>query len=362
MAEALYASSESVLDWIANQGSTRAVIAPRQGDDGAIRYEPLEPGDREAARGVLALAGPSLLPPGKLFSPPGEVLFTWGPAEDGSFRVEPRLDRAPRLLAGVHPCDLRAIHLMDRVQADGNPDPHYLARREATAIVGLACSEPCSERCFCEAMGSLDHHEGADVMLAAVDGRILAHARTPLGVSLLADLAGEPCADPEAAWARHRAARPEPFGRALPGSREALGRATTAAWSDPVWTRHTEACLACGTCNLVCPTCYCFDTRDEIDVAHPGCGERCRDWDGCMLPGFAAVAGGHDFRRDLAARQRHRVNRKFAYLPAAHGDASFCVGCGRCGAQCTANIDIFDIARDLLAGSPDDAPEAEVSA
>jgi Fe-S oxidoreductase len=68
-----------------------------------------------------------------------------------------------------------------------------------------------------------------------------------------------------------------------------------------------------------------------------------------MLPEFAEVAGGHDFRRGAPARQRHRVKRKLEYLPAEFG-GSFCTGCGRCGTQCTVGIDIFDIASDVLGG------------
>ena len=29
------------------------------------------------------------------------------------------------------------------------------------------------------------------------------------------------------------------------------------------WEKHSEKCLACGSCVLVCPTCYCFDVKDE---------------------------------------------------------------------------------------------------
>ncbi|MBF0562847.1 MAG: sulfite reductase, partial [Alphaproteobacteria bacterium] len=42
------------------------------------------------------------------------------------------------------------------------------------------------------------------------------------------------------------------------------------------------------------------------------------------------------------------VKRKFEYLIKRFGGDSFCVGCGRCGRQCTAGIDIFDIVNDLV--------------
>ena len=67
-----------------------------------------------------------------------------------------------------------------------------------------------------------------------------------------------------------------------------------------------------------------------------------------MLPQFAVVTGGHNFRPEPASRQRHRINRKFEYLPEKYKHGAVCVGCGRCGRQCTSHIDIYDIVSDLI--------------
>jgi formate hydrogenlyase subunit 6/NADH:ubiquinone oxidoreductase subunit I len=107
-----------------------------------------------------------------------------------------------------------------------------------------------------------------------------------------------------------------------------------------------EKCVGCGTCNLVCPTCYCFDVEDEVDVSLEG-GSRHRHWDGCMLREFSAVAGGEVFRKNLAARQRHRVYRKFKYISDTTGEP-WCVGCGRCTAFCTAGISIVNMVNRLV--------------
>ena len=66
-------------------------------------------------------------------------------------------------------------------------------------------------------------------------------------------------------------------------------------------------------------------------------GERRRVWDGCILSEFAAVAGGHNFRRHRTDRYRHRYYRKGKYVPEKIGEIA-CVGCGRCITACTANI------------------------
>ncbi|TNF29466.1 MAG: hypothetical protein EP329_15730 [Deltaproteobacteria bacterium] len=351
MRRAIVTTEAAVLGWMARLSDDVPVHFPRVGPNGGWRFQPVASEDR------LSFAGyrPTILPPGKLFAPVDEVLFNFVHLADGSFRASPVYETHPRVLAGVRPCDVRAIGLMDQVNREGTPDPHYLARRGATTLVAYRCAEPCSESCFCGAVGSLDSDEGADLFLTplpAEDGeapRVLVEARSDAGETLMEHLDGDPAHDPAALVARYRAARPEPFGRKLPGDPAGLPDALARAERSHVWRDHTERCLSCGTCNLVCPTCYCFDTHDEVDLADPDVGRRCRDWDSCMLNDFAVVADGHDFRRDVAARQAHRVKRKFKYLnDKFEAEAPFCVGCGRCGTQCTVGIDIFDIASDVL--------------
>jgi len=351
MRRAIVTTEAATLDWIAGLTAAAPVYFPQAGPAGGLRFDPVT--DRSA----LKFDGyrPTILPPGKAFAPVDEVLFDFVHLADGSFRATPVLDTRPRVLAGVRPCDVCAIELMDRVNREGTPDPHYLARREATTIIAYRCAKPCSDRCFCGAVGSLDSDEGADIFLtplplgdADAPARVLAEARSDAGEELLAALDGDAVADPQALVAAHRAARPEPFGRQLPGSTDDLPDALTRSEKAELWRDHTAKCLSCGTCNLVCPTCYCFDTHDEVDLADPDVGRRCRDWDSCMLNDFAVVADGHDFRRDIAMRQSHRVRRKFQYLNQKLNTQPFCVGCGRCGAQCTVDIDIFDIASDVL--------------
>jgi hypothetical protein len=86
----------------------------------------------------------------------------------------------------------------------------------------------------------------------------------------------------------------------------------------------------------VCPTCYCFDVKEEADDLLKT-GIRYREWDGCMLQSFAAVAGGHNFRSTARERYRHRIFRKGKYIHDRIGELG-CVGCGRCAMACTAGI------------------------
>jgi sulfhydrogenase subunit beta (sulfur reductase) len=117
-------------------------------------------------------------------------------------------------------------------------------------------------------------------------------------------------------------------------------------YNSPVWNKVAEKCLGCGTCNLLCATCYCFDVRDEVEIDMKK-GSRERFWDSCMLNEFAEVAGGENFREKLESRTRHRLYRKFKYLTQDSG-ALHCVGCGRCSKYCPADINIVQIINDLI--------------
>ena len=84
------------------------------------------------------------------------------------------------------------------------------------------------------------------------------------------------------------------------GSHEIAAK-VRASFKSKLWEELSRTCFSCGTCNLVCPTCYCFDVADDLNLDAVS-GNRTRTWDGCMLPHFALVAGGHNFRPAPASR------------------------------------------------------------
>jgi ferredoxin len=117
------------------------------------------------------------------------------------------------------------------------------------------------------------------------------------------------------------------------------------AYESPHWDQLAEKCLACGQCTLVCPTCFCFNVYDEVELNLVD-GERRRRWDSCQLDEFASVAGGENFREHQAARLRHRFMRKGRYLMEKYGELG-CTGCGRCARSCLVDISPVDVFNEL---------------
>ena len=279
--------------------------------------------------------GTTILPPKKYLLPQEEVLFTFQTAD---LKATPQIDSQPRVLFGVHTCDIHALGLLDAVFATGQRDEHYMQRRAATLIIGVECLAPCDEHSFCKSMGTLTADKGFDLHLIDLGPSYMVEIGTAAGEALLN--AHGMARDAEAGdiellnrvlaekWPRF------PYRLDLDGSE--LPNLMALSYKDALWEELGQRCLACGSCNLVCPTCYCFNVTDRVTLDGQA-GERVRIWDSCQLDEFARVATGENFRHKRSERQRHRFFRKGKYIFDMHGELG-CVGCGRCARACLVNI------------------------
>jgi len=288
----------------------------------------------------------TVLPPKKAFMPPREKVLEFSLA-DG--KTTPVLDKEPFVLFGIHPCDLKGIELLDWAmgQRHGVSDPYYLARRGAATIIGIDCTP--DEYCFCTSVGSADTREGADLFLTPIESGYFVEVLTEKGEELLKDAAdvGEATAAEEAAAKAAWEERKRGVTTKINAEMEALPDRLEPRYHSDIFEETAGRCYSCGTCTNVCPTCFCFDVDDEVDLLL-STGTRERTYDSCQFQDFAVVAGGHNFRGERADRVRHRWFRKFVYLLREHG-MPFCVGCGRCSKSCTAEIGLVDVLNSVLA-------------
>jgi ferredoxin len=122
-----------------------------------------------------------------------------------------------------------------------------------------------------------------------------------------------------------------------------------AQFDDTFWAEMSERCLSCRICAYVCPTCRCFDVRDEAVQTDNGSNqfERIRCWDSCAGTTYRQIAGGHNPRVAKGERLRNRFMCKFYYYPEQYGPTA-CTGCGRCVDACPVNIDITEVIQHLM--------------
>jgi ferredoxin len=109
---------------------------------------------------------------------------------------------------------------------------------------------------------------------------------------------------------------------------------------DPVWEKVADRCLNCTNCTLVCPTCFCWDVKDESNLSGD-VTERVRYWDSCFNPDHSYHAGGGSNRPTVCSRYRQWLTHKLGTW-VEQFDVFGCVGCGRCITWCPAGIDITE--------------------
>jgi len=288
----------------------------------------------------------TILPPKKYLFPQEETLLKFNLSE--APKVEPVVEIKERILLGIHPCDLWGIWEMDKVFADRNEDTNYLDKREALTIIGLECLNP-DEYCFCTSVETAVPEECQyDLFLTDLGDEYAVIVSSDKGRQLVAgDDAFQPARSSTLAEIKakqdERAAK---ITSTIQMDVSELPLFFDNVYDSPVWESEGKRCYSCGSCVMVCPTCFCFDAVDQMEL-NLASGQRIRRWDGCMLQDFAIIASGENFRHTAEARLRHRMYRKYQYLMAKYGK-SFCVGCGRCGRACLVDINPVSVVNQLI--------------
>ncbi|MBM3136658.1 MAG: hypothetical protein FJZ98_00540 [Chloroflexi bacterium] len=241
---------------------------------------------------------------------------------------------SPVVMFGVRPCDARSGLILDELFIGKPPiDRQYANHRETLTMIGLACSEMW-ETCFCTAVGGApDSHDGLDILLTEVEGGYALEVLTEKGNKAIDGVAIEEkdLKIPEAT-----------LREGLPVVRNSKEWSTL--FNDLYWKELSNSCISCRACAFVCPTCRCYDVRDELVTIKPGVKnyERLRAWDTCTMAGYRRIAGGHNPRETTEKRLRNRFYCKFMYYPEDFGPIA-CIGCGRCIEVCPVGINIQEI-------------------
>ena len=256
----------------------------------------------------------------------------------------------PFTVFGVRACDAHSFSdVLDRVFLSEPMDPYYAARREHGTVVTLACAAP-EETCFCTVFGIDPAGPAGDVGCWIAEGRLFAQAVTEKGDkwlnefgSLFEDADAAPVEAQKAAIQRQLDELPF-AGLSLDAFKGDLSeKAMMEKFNDPQWKSLSSACLACGTCTFVCPTCQCYDIRD-FDT---GTGiQRYRCWDSCMYSDFTLMAHGNN-RTSQVERFRQRFMHKLVYFPMNNEGQFSCVGCGRCVEKCPIHMNIVKVIKAL---------------
>ena len=331
---------EDVPRWLEHLKKKARLYAPRKKENRFI-FRPVKDVNEVCLEYI-----PTILPPKKYYFPQKEKLL--------KFSIEPfKTAKAiaefeEYILFAVHTCDIAGIQCMDVVFRDGPEDPNYLNRKDKMSIIGIECLDYCDEYANCASMATNVPRGGYDLMLVDIGDKFILHINSEKGELLIKGLTyvkEARDADMEG-LERAREAKKKNFKEEFDAHLPEVYQSFDRSFHSPVWEDVGRRCVACGNCTAVCPTCYCFDVADEVDLSLNE-GVRYRLWNSCQMDDFAKVAGGDDFRKGRDSRQRHRYYRKFKY-PVDKFNRYFCTGCGRCSRSCMAGISLVETVNSLL--------------
>jgi sulfhydrogenase subunit beta (sulfur reductase) len=330
-------------------------IGPRVKNDTLV-YEPIESLDQlpkgyvtqqEAGRFRLIYTGHGryfdLIPGAQSWKqflfPPRLDLFTLKKNDQNWEVFTPPQETPNYAFIGVRACELAAIQIQDKAfLREDFTDPVYRARREKVFILAVNCLHP-SGTCFCTSMGTGPRvKDGFDICVTELDDVFLLTIGSELARSLLIGIPFELAS----AFLLNNAER------GLENAAQQMGRTLDISdlpemildnLDNPYWQEIAKRCLSCTNCTQVCPTCFCWDATDQMNLGGTET-HRERIWDSCFNPGYSYQAGGNT-RPTIYSRYRQWLSHKMGTWKQQYGTFG-CVGCGRCITWCPAEIDLTE--------------------
>lgn len=276
------------------------------------------------------------------FLPYRENLCTFDfEGEDWKQEISYRIQ--PRAIIGLRAFDINALLKLDKVFTRSQfPSPYYVSRRKNTFVVGMD-HIPLEDE-FSQSMESDIVTHGFDLFLTDLGDRYFVAIDSDRGFSLLNEVAVREVTDADTQ------AYKEAKRRILEGFKTRINahdlpNLLDLEFKSPVWDKWGKKCLSCGSCAMVCPTCYCYGVSEEVSMDFKS-STRIKQLYSCNLLDFAEVAGGHNFRPDQESRLKYRYYHQHRGFREAY-DEPKCVGCNRCGRVCLAGINPAAVIKDL---------------
>lgn len=256
---------------------------------------------------------------------------------------EVRYRLQPRAIIGLHACDIKALIKLDKVMArDFFPSPYYISRRRNTFIIGID-HDPCKGG-FCRSLGADTVTHGFDLFLTDLGDRYFVAIGSDRGFTTLQQVMTKevgPADTQDYLEVRRRIAE----GFEIDVDVRNLPNLLDLEFESDVWKKWGSRCLSCGSCAMVCPTCYCYGVTERVSMDFRE-GVKIKQLYSCNLVDFAQVAGGNNFRSERGTRLKYRYYHQHRGFVEEY-DEPKCVGCGRCGRVCLAGINPPEIIRDL---------------
>lgn len=258
----------------------------------------------------------------KFFLPPAQKMFQKS-GISGKIITEKPLRKF--ILFGLNQIDLSALTYLDEIMSRPYKDFFYFQNRKRAIIIGLIrenSDSPSGGDLIFQKISSGNYNVFTNTKIGKkfIEKYDIFFKQEVLPTTLLGRRTSKDTEESlDSEWQKEMhnlLLNPEALKDAVEHSRESK-----------IWQELAEICLGCGICSYVCPLCYCFSLEDRVELN--GNCFRCRKWTSCVLPEFARISGGHNFRATLKDRYYNWFYHKFVRGYFEFGKSE-CVGCEKC--------------------------------
>ena len=287
----------------------------------------------QIGEGRLAIRGGRIpFKPTSVFFPQWETMFLVD--EEGKIKVAGRVEK-PIFLLGMTAHDLDCLEFIDKFFSTNFHDDLYFNKRDGAVIVGI------SGRCGIDG-GFMKIAGGkCDLELICEGEKFLVMPYSSKGKELEERIR---CGAQDASidmLKKESDIMPDEDQKILEKASQIMRSEKV---PDEFWREIAGRCIACGTCNFVCPTCTCFEVYDRNQN---GLIERQRMWDSCQFDGFMREASGHNPMAAEMIRTRRRIHHKLVADLTLWGHMT-CFRCGRCDDACPTGIGIIAVCKEIV--------------
>lgn len=324
-------SGDTYKDFVKNLISNYEFIGPVRKDKAIHDFVPI----KDISRLDTSYTRTTIPPAKKILFPPDEKLITY--EIEREIKVKSVIESRKKILFGINAWDINAMNFLDKLFSTDFIDENYMEKRKNLIVIGMD-TEP-AETNFSPSMGSEYAKDGFDLYLTKLDGKYFVRVATARGDKILnkyaetGDASGSDFKDYNNYMDNYR----KKFKLDV-NIKDFYDNFELIYNDEEFWKKIAKNCYSCGSCNLVCPTCFCFNVKDDIELNLKK-GNKTREWDSCMIHEYGLVAGGHNFRPDKENRLKQRYRCKLKTFLDKFGRYA-CVGCGRCIETCLAKINI----------------------
>ena len=200
-----------------------------------------------------------------------------------SYRIQ------PRAIIGLRAYDINGLVKLDKVLTrDRFPSPYYISRRKNTFTVGIDHMPLPDE--FSQSMGADIVTHGFDLFLTDLGDRYFVSIDSDRAFNLLhkvdvREVTDEDTNDYKEVRRRIR----EGFQTEINAAN--LPNLLDLEFTSEVWQKWGDKCLSCGSCSMVCPTCYCYGVQEEVSMDFSK-STRVKQLYSCNLLDFAGLPAG----------------------------------------------------------------------